>query len=345
MGTIKQLTVFFCLAAGLLSPAVGETGLRLGDFRAHDPFILADEKTQTYYLYTSVTSGAIPEDQSGVVAYTSKNLKSWKGPQVVFKVPEDGWANPSEGAWAPEVHLYKGKYYLFVTLHNSDKIIAEPPESWRTTHMRGTQIFVSDSPEGPFKAITDRPTTPKDMMTLDGTLYVEDGKPWIVYCHEWIQVINGTIEAMRLKEDLSGTIGEPILLFRASDAPWITPWDAQPGDEPREFVSDGAFLYRTKAGKLLMLWSSWQENGKYAQTVAYSLSGRLKGPWRQDEPLLTNDSGHGMIFETFDGKLMLVVHQPTMSPESRARLHEIVDTGDGIKILQSNPYTKAGKNE
>lgn len=334
MNSVRSL--FSCLVIGLTGSVMAASGLSLEDFRAHDPFILADEKSQTYYLYTSVTSGALPRDKAGVVAYTSKELTTWEGPQVVFTVPENGWANPAHGAWAPEVHQYKGRYYLFVTLHNRDKVIAEPPQSWRLTHWRGTQIFVSDTPQGPFKPIADRPATPPDMMTLDGTLFVEDGVPWIVYCHEWIQVIDGTFEAMRLKPDFSAAVGEPLLLFRASEAPWITPWQAKPEDEPREFVSDGCFFYRTKTGRLLMLWSSWQENKKYIQTIAYSLSGRLRGPWRQAEPLLTDDSGHGMIFTAFDGRLMLVVHQPTMSPQSRARLHELEDTGDGLR-LKKNP--------
>lgn len=340
MQTIKQYIVLFCLAVSISGLLMAASGLKLEDFRAHDPFILADANSQTYYLYTSVTSGALPRRQAGVVAYTSKDLKRWDGPNVVFRVPADGWANPAHGAWAPEIHLYQGKYYLFVTLHNRDKIIAKPPQSWRLTHMRGTQIFVSNSPEGPFEALADRPATPMDMMTLDGTLFVEDGKPWIVYCHEWIQVINGTFEAMRLKPDLLAAEGKPLLMFCASDAPWIRPWQAKPNDEPRPFVSDGCFFYRTKNGRLLMLWSSWQANGKYAQTntqtyiqtYAYSLSDRLVGPWRQAQPLLTNDSGHGMIFTTFDDRLMLVVHRPTMSPASRARLHELEDTGDGIRL-------------
>jgi len=41
----------------------------------------------------------------------------------------------------------------------------------------------------------------------------------MVYAHEWIQVIDGTMEAIRLKDDLSDSIGEPIHLFKASDAP------------------------------------------------------------------------------------------------------------------------------
>lgn len=325
--------IFAALVFGIVSIGLcAEGGRPLDAFRAHDPFILAEAASQTYYLYTSVTSGALPRGQSGVVAYTSKDLQTWVGPKVVFEVPQDGWANPAHGAWAPEVHLYEGKYYLFVTLHNRDTIYTEPPQTPRVTHARATQVFVSVSPEGPFTALADTPSTPEGLMTLDGTLFVEDGVPWMVYCHEWIQVVDGTFSAVRLSPDLSVSVGEPVVLFRASEAPWITPRPAAATAEPRTCVSDGAFLYRTKTGRLLMLWSSWLENNTYAQTVAYSLSGRLIGPWRQAEPLLTDDSGHGMLFTTFDGRLMLVCHQPTMRPESRARLHEVEDYGDGIRL-------------
>lgn len=332
---MRSRTFFLSLAVLLCQIQLFAADMRLEDFRAHDPFIVADEASQTYYLYTSVTSGALPRSQSGVVTYTSKDLETWEGPKIVFEVPKDGWANPAHGAWAPEVHRYNGKYYLFVTLHNRDKVYTEPPQTPRVTHMRATQIFVSDTPDGPFMAIADRPATPEGLMTLDGTLFVEDGVPWIVYCHEWIQVTDGTFEAVRLKADLSGPEGDPMLLFQSSDAPWIKPWQGKPGEPPKTFVSDGCFFYRTKTGKLLMLWSSWQQDGdkqKYAQTIAYSLSGRLAGPWRQADPLLTDDSGHGMVFTTFDGRLMLVCHRPTMSPQSRARLHELEDTGDGLKL-------------
>lgn len=42
----------------------------------------------------------------------------------------------------------------------------------------------------------DAPITPRDFMTLDGTLYVDRaGAPWMVYAHEWIQKVDGTMEA------------------------------------------------------------------------------------------------------------------------------------------------------
>ena len=93
-----------------------------------------------------------------------------------------------------------------------------------------------------------------------------------------------------------------------------------------------------------MLWSSYQggeyvsnyKTDKYVETLAYSESGKLRGPWRQLEPLLTDDSGHGMVFRSFDGRLIMVVHSPNREGEGllpgRCRLFEMTDTGDSLKI-------------
>ena len=51
--------------------------------------------------------------------------------------------------WAPEVHKYDGKYYLFATI-NSDIVWKKRKEGWADYTWRGTQIFHADSPEGPF---------------------------------------------------------------------------------------------------------------------------------------------------------------------------------------------------
>jgi beta-xylosidase len=56
------------------------------------------------------------KNRSGVVAYKSKDLETWEGPQIVFAVPDGLWANPAHGVWAPGIHNYRGKYYLFATL-------------------------------------------------------------------------------------------------------------------------------------------------------------------------------------------------------------------------------------
>jgi len=305
--------------------------LHLPEMRIHDPWILPQEETRTYYLYSAARQNVNGTNRSGTLVYKSKNLRDWDGPYIVFLIPDGMWANPGEGAWAPEVHRYQGKYLLFVTLHNSERVIDRPPDVWRVTHMRGTIIAVADGPEGPFVPLKlDGPVPPADFMTLDGTLYVEDGKPWMVYAHEWIQMIDGMMEAVPLKPDLSAAAGAPIHLFKASDAPWLNE-QRKPSKKQHQYVTDGPELFRTRTGQLLMLWSSYAKDG-YVETVARSESGKLVGPWKQLEPLVRNDSGHGMLFRTFDGQLMMVLHQPFRN--ARGKLFDMEDTGDNLKVLR-----------
>ena len=201
---------------------VVKTGLRLPDIQLHDPWIVADQSTRTYFLYSAASRRITGEGRTGTLYYTSKDLATWEGPYIAFVAPKDSWADPGVNAWAPEVHSYKGRYYLFTTLHNPSKKLTTT-DSTRPNSMRATMIAVADSPRGPFTLTkTDAPITPPNFMTLDGTLYVDKaGKPWMVYAHEWLQKVDGTMEAIPLNDDLSAATGAPIHLFKASDAPWL----------------------------------------------------------------------------------------------------------------------------
>jgi hypothetical protein len=191
---------------------------------------------------------------------------------------------------------------------------------------------------GPFNLVRmDAPITPANFMTLDGTLFIDDSRrPWMVYCHEWIQLIDGAVEAIPLRDDLSAADGEPVHLFKGSDAPWLNA-GLKPSMGQRYYVTDGPQLYRTRIGRLLMLWSAYAPTslgGTYVETSAYSESGQLQGPWKQLAPILQGDSGHGMLFRTFQGALMFVCHCPFRYPQSRAQLYEIEDTGDGLRVIR-----------
>ena len=66
--------------------------------------------------------------------------------------------------------------------------------------------------------------------------------------------------------------------------------------------TDGPFLVRSEHGSLLMLWSSFGEEG-YAMGIARSAIGLITGPWmQQDEPLWARNGGHGMIFTDSHGR-------------------------------------------
>lgn len=295
-----------------------------------DPYILADSKTQTYYMYRSAsTRGENGKTLGGVEVFKSKNLKSWEGPVRVFTVPENNWI--TGGVWAPEVHAYKGKYYLFATL-NSDIQWKKKQEGWVDYTFRGTQIFHADSPEGPFLPFDLLPHTPMDRMALDGTLWVEDETPYMIYCHEWVQVTDGTMELVELAPDLSAPAGSSLTLFCASAADWST-GSKHPVPLPTTYVTDGCFLYRTKIGKLLMIWSSFMDN-EYAIGIAESITGKVRGPWKQQKtPLFSKNGGHGMIFKSFDGKLHITFHGPNSpSGTERAHIYELEDAGDTLLL-------------
>lgn len=295
----------------------------LSEIRLRDPFLLPDPATGLYYL---VTSNLRPEGRGrGVSMLTSPDLETWEGPVSVFDIPSDFWAQGE--VWAPEMHRYAGRCYLFATFCE-EVPFATLCANWPSAVRRGTQVLVADTPFGPFIPFHNRAHTPFERMTLDGTLWVEEGIPYLIYCHEWVQIDNGTMECVRLKGDLSESVGASTTLFRGSDAPY-----ARPNQE--RYVTDGPFLHRTASGTLLMLWSSFGAKG-YATGLARSRSNRLHGPWEQlPDPLFETDGGHAMIFRTFEGRLMLALHQPNQFPDERAHLFELEDRGDRLAIRQS----------
>jgi len=324
------------LAAGAFTqvsprPTPAQFGTRsLAEVRLRDICILADERTKTYYAVAATRAADKPGFwNAGVQAYTSKDLVKWEGPTVIFQAPGDLWGDiPIKAVWAPELHAYKGKYYLFLTF-DTDSKLSEQWRDWLPRVRRGSQVLVADSPLGPYKPFQNHSTLPIDMMTLDGTLWVEDGRPYMVFSHEWVQITDGAMEFVRLKDDLSETAGEPKRLFQASDAPW-----ARKSPEWGCWVTDGPYIYKSKSGKLFMPWSSFSKTG-YTTGVAVSDSGKLAGPWRQQaEALYTADGGHPMVFKRFDGQLMMVLHSPNKNVE-RAKLFELEDTGETLRIKSS----------
>lgn len=317
---MKQLTAL-ALFITIINVKSFTQNIQLKDIMLRDVCVLPDKKAGVYYMIG-------PGRGASVVQYTSKDLINWQGPQTIFKAPERLWGDTAiQAVWAPELHSYKGRYYLFLTF-STNKELAEQWLNWRPRVVRGSQILVSDSPAGPFRAFQNHATTPSAMMTLDGTLWEEDGVPYMVFAHEWVQISNGTIECIPLKPDLSEAVAVPKLLFRANEAPWVQIASKAEGC----YVTDGPYLYKSKSGKLMMIWSSFAAGG-YTVGVAVSDSGKITGPWRHDPaPLFTKDGGHGMLFKTFDGKLMMALHTPN-NAGAQPHFYEIEDTGNTLKMI------------
>ena len=259
-----------------------------------DPCILADQRTNAYYM-----------TGTGGLLWKSKDLKLWDGPYKVVQTDSASWMGADPEIWAAELHEYNGKYYYFATFTNSD--IKIDTINGVALDRRASHVLVSDNPDGPYVPMEDPVYLPAGMSTLDGTFWVDtDGNPYMIYCHEWLQNNDGTMEMIRLKPDLSGTQGEARILFRASESPWSR--ELIDGKVVPNRVTDGPYLFRTGTGRLGMIWTSWIYD-VYTQGVAYSVSGTLEGPWvQEEEPLTPPDYGHGMLFRTLDGKWLLSLH-------------------------------------
>lgn len=290
------------------APKMTEKGYLTPDqIQMRDPFVLSVPEEKKYYLFGTTDPSCWKGPFYGFDCFISEDLEHWQGPVAAFRPREDFWG--TQNYWAPEVHRYRGKYYMLASFKAPGRC-------------RGTQILRAEKPEGPYEPVSDSPVTPKDWECLDGTLYVDPkGQPWIVFCHEWAQIIDGEILAMPLKKDLTAPSGEPVRLFAASEAWWAQgrPWkerDPQSQLDSLSYVTDGPFLVEDPEGGLIMLWSGRGPKG-YAMGSAHS-DGSILGPWKQNPHLaFEEDGGHGMVFRTLEGKLMMTVHQPNQTPKER----------------------------
>lgn len=319
---ILSLTATF---AQSWKPEVKEN-IPLDEIRLSDPAILADKVTSTYYM--TGTSGLL---------WKSKDLEKWSGPYMVTKTDPESWMGSQPMIWAAELHQYKNKYYYFATFTNRNKIIETVKGN--TINRRASHVLVSDKPDGPYLPMKDSVYLPPEKPTLDGTFWVDtDGKPYMIYCHEWLQNWNGTMEKIELKPDLSGTIGKRKIMFFAYDSPWSKEKDQNGHIVPNK-VTDGPYLFKTQTGKLGMIWTSWVFSD-YVQGVAYSDSGTLDGPWvHEKNPITPPNFGHGMLFRTLEGKLLMSAHSHKSVNGRYVRiphLFEVDDSGD--KIIVGDQY-------
>nr|WP_307606999.1 glycoside hydrolase family 43 protein [Paenibacillus sp. V4I9] len=281
------------------------------DLQIRDPFVLPVAEEGKYYLFGS-TDKNIWGKGTGFDVYVGDDLEHWEGPYPAFRPDADFYAE--KNFWAPEVYAYKDRYYMFATFRRKDN------------QLLGTAVLVADHLLGPFVPHSDGPVTPKDWSSLDGTLFIDkEDAPWMVFCHEWQQVADGEMCAVRLAEDLSSAVGAPVLLFRASEAPWTTSFIAEKYQNQENYVTDGPYLFHASNGELLMLWASFIDN-KYALGIVKSRNGSVLGPWsHESQALYRNDGGHAMVFRALDERLMLAIHTPNQTPHERPIFLEITE--------------------
>ena len=293
-----------------------------------DPFIILDKETRVYYM--TGTGGAV---------WKSNNLRQWNGPYNVLQLDTTMWMGSNPTIWAPEIHKFKDKYYYMATFTRPDVIIDRV--AGRDIPRRSCQLFVSDNIEGPYKPIdAERPLLRADQPSLDATFCDDElGAGYIIYSHEWIQNWDGTVQIIRLSDDFSEQVGEPYVMFTASQNPWSAGVDSL-GNKSFCPVMDGPFLFDTEGGSLGILFSTYID-GEYAVGVAYSTMYGLNGPWViEPEPFLRDNNGHPMLFNDFDGTLVMAVHKDTVIGERHTSVPRFIEMDDQFEKLKIKRYYK-----
>lgn len=280
---------------------------KLGDIQMRDPFIFTDTKRKLYFLYgtaMAISDGAANIDPYFEV-YVSDDLQNFEGPYVAFAPPKGFWG--VKHYWAPEVFAYRDSYYMFASFKGG---IGED---------RGTAILKADLPEGPYQAHSKGHVTLTGHECLDGTLYIDkEGKPYIVFCHEWTEMYFGTIKALPLSEDLTHTMSQEAIVIVDTQNDEI-PWIRHMKDDrvcKKGYLTDAPFIHYQANGGIELLWSSYSVKnykgtgrGGYVVAICESPSGSINGPWKhREELLLDENTGHSSLFYNLQGDLCLISH-------------------------------------
>jgi arabinan endo-1,5-alpha-L-arabinosidase len=297
------------------------------EIHVRDPFIFTSHDEQKYYLFGTTFADGCGDIDPVFEVYVGNNLEEWEGPYVAFDPPKGFWG--VRHYWAPEVFEIDGRFYMFASFKGG---IGEH---------RGTGILVADHPGGPYVPHSEGSITPKGAECLDGTYYEdENGERWMVYCHEWTQLYEGRIKAIRLSQDLKTSVGEPVEILNASDMPWIRKF----GDlriEKTGYLTDAPFLYKAKNGELILLWSSYsvpnygdEGLGGYTVAIARSKNGNMTGEWEHDEKLLMDrNAGHSSLFRDVNGQLHLCTHYPdTPHGSERPLFIKVEEVENGLNL-------------
>lgn len=282
--------------------------MKLKDINIRDPYIYVENDVA--YMVGTTHESAWGGDACGFCGYRSHDLENFEGPFVLFEANDSFWAD--KDFWAPELHKYNGKYYIFASFKSE-------------TRHRASQVLVCDEPFGRYVPLGDQ-ITPKDWECLDATLYIEDNVAYTVFCHEWLQCVDGEMVLAQLNDTLDGFKKAPELIFKASSAPWISRFE---GDN---YITDGPFIKKLSNGNLVMLWSSFCQTG-YALGMAVSRNG-IHGPWTHvEKPLFAKNGGHGMVFD-FKGNTYIALHCPNdPNGAERACFFPVKENGDLLEVI------------
>ena len=175
--------------------------MKTNEINIRDPYVLLHQGR--YYLYGTRSETCWCE-ADGFDCYVSSDRENWEGPVEIFHRPEGFWAD--RAYWAPECLACNGGFFLITTLGSAEC-------------KKGIHVLYSTSPLGPFVPWGGQ-LTPPDWSCIDGTVYLEDKTPYLIFSHSFEDDPRGDMCLVELKPDLTGPAGEVTTLFSASEAAW-----------------------------------------------------------------------------------------------------------------------------
>jgi hypothetical protein len=194
-----------------------------------DPYVL--KAADGHYFIYGTGGGGGPfgggkDPSTAFPTFTSVNLVDWTEVGLTYKRdPATSWCI---GAfWAPEVYQVNDRFYMFYSAQWRQNP-TEEKENFRIG------IAVADKPTGPFHDVKNEPLFDPGYPAIDAdVLFDDDGRAYLYYsrcCYKhpveselaeqvrksgaYQEIEESWIYGVELKPDLSGIIGEPVVVLR-----------------------------------------------------------------------------------------------------------------------------------
>lgn len=316
----RTFSMLFLLVVACVNVCAQDKYLCLSDgkpIHVADPCVF--KSGDVYYLTGTSTA------DKGFEYYTSTDLKNWTRRGMLYEPKGEAYVG-ANCFWAPEVRMYKGRYYLTFSCYSP---------KYKSLI---TCLAVSDKPEGEYKDIYV-PWIDTKYSAIDCDIFVDDdGEPYLYYSHNYVKDTMGIgeIYAAKLKKDLSGIIGEPVYISGASQK-----WERVNWNKNR--CNEGPWVIKHN-GKYVMTYSA-NDTGYGYYGIGISEAASPLGPWKKysDNPQLATDlkrgvssPGHNSIVEGNDGNLYIVYHRHA-NPNCEK------PNWDRVVCIDKLKFTKSGK--
>lgn len=269
------------------------------DIRIRDPFIFVEN--EEYYML-GTTGADCWNAGSDLTLYRSTDLNFF---EKVCTLVDESTLSGYTNIWAPELHKYKGKYYLIVSVFSQEK-------------GRGSVILHSEKLQGKYEFLTGEYITPNGWWCLDATLFIVNQAPYLYFSNEWIHTVDkdgdGSIFVAELSSDLSKIVGAPKKIISGRSCGFSKELTYSKTGV-KGYVAEGPFA-EEKNGKIQLYWSTYTQDG---YCVAKSVANEVLGEYTFEKLVFEKDGGHCMLFNSLDGKEYITFHQPNKTPDERMK--------------------------